>query len=65
MTGLSKKQRAALDAIAAQPRDPAALALLLDTSKEGAAATASSLVRRGLVRRERRAGRVSYWMAHR
>lgn len=39
---------------------PAELAEVLQTTKEGAAATASSLVRRGLAERVRDGGRVLY-----
>jgi hypothetical protein len=62
---LTPRQRQVLDAI---DNDTASmgevsverLALLLDTSTHGAAATASSLVRRGVLHRRTRGGHVFY-----
>lgn len=48
---LSAQQQAALDALAAAPMTGAQLGEKLGTSREGAARTAASLVRRGLVAR--------------
>lgn len=64
---LTEKQRFALGVLrqSGQRLTPNDLAIVLDTSPEGAAATASSLVRRGLVERVRIAGRVSYKVAPR
>lgn len=60
---LSPKQRKALECVRAM-RDhgvgPQGLARVLETSPQGAAATASSLVRRGLAQRIRVAGHVRY-----
>lgn len=60
---LSTKQRAALahlSEVAPAPVSPLRLARVLSTSPEGAAATASSLVRRGLASRVRYLGSVHY-----
>lgn len=59
---LSKKQRQALDVLfsAPAPLDGGALARALDTSPEGAHATAASLVRRGLVRKGKVRGAICY-----
>lgn len=65
MQKLSAQQKACLATLQAsgkrrQAFSPGMLATLLDTSKEGAAATASSLVRRGLAERAKDSGRVYY-----
>lgn len=54
MTGLTKRQRTALKAIAWAPNpgvDPGYVAAVLKTSRYGATMTVASLVRRGLVLR--------------
>lgn len=58
---LSKRQRDTLAAIRQRPRSAPELAAILGTSAEGAAQTASSLVRRGKV--ERIAGNPVRWRA--
>lgn len=62
-TPLSPQQRKALECIKTM-RDhgvgPRGLGRVLETSPEGAAATASSLVRRGLAQRIRVGGHVRY-----
>lgn len=61
---LSRQQRDCLDLLRAVRHgaglNPPALGILLDTSPQGAAATASSLVVRGLVERYRSHGHVFY-----
>lgn len=57
---LTKQQLAAVDALRQGPKAPPELAVALDTTPEGAAATASSLVRKGLVARQRERGHVRY-----
>lgn len=58
---LSARQRAALDSIRQRPRSAPELAAILGTSREGAAQTASSLVRRRKV--VRIAGNPVRWAA--
>jgi DNA-binding MarR family transcriptional regulator len=59
----STKQRQAIAHLQEHPHlTPAELGELLGTSPEGAAATASSLVRRGVAVRVRFANRVAYAM---
>jgi DNA-binding MarR family transcriptional regulator len=57
---LSPNQRAALVALSGGEATPARLAALMTTSPEGAAQTASSLVRHQLVGRHRDRDRVVY-----
>jgi predicted carbohydrate-binding protein with CBM5 and CBM33 domain len=57
---LSPKQRKAWAALIEHPLGPAELATILETSPEGAAATASSLVRHKIAVRERTGGHVIY-----
>lgn len=65
---LTKRQRACLDLLRAVKLDlglnPPALGQLLGTSSQGAAATASSLVARGLVERYEAQGHVFYRATH-
>lgn len=61
MSALTRQQAVALAAInRLRVVSPVELGELLQTAPEGAAATASSLVRRGLARRVREGGHVRY-----
>jgi len=62
---VTARQRAAIEALRAAdvPLSPLALGVAIGTSSEGAARTASSLIRHGFVVRTRRNGGVAYGLA--
>lgn len=60
LTTQQKRALACLRSMSGHPVGPKGLGLVLETGPEGAAATAGSLVRRGLAERVRVRGKVQY-----